>query len=55
MPKERETGKDDIGSALVDLVHAGQAVRRATRVRLISEAKTALQTAGKVADALGDL
>ena len=55
MPKESETGKNDLGDALAGLVHAVQATRRAARAKLVSEAKTALDTAGKVASALGDL
>lgn len=53
--KGAETKTNDLGAALVELVHAGQAIRRAARGRLVSEAKTALETAGKVAAALGDL
>ncbi|MBF6555499.1 MAG: hypothetical protein IVW52_04905 [Acidimicrobiales bacterium] len=57
MPEQKaEAPKpNELADAIVGAVHAGQALRRAARGRLISEAKTVLETAGKVASALGDL
>lgn len=52
---EGDSRKDDLGDALVGLVHAGQAIRKASRQKAAGLVQDAAKTVGKVAGALADL